>query len=255
MYEAMASFYNRYTYDINYEKQAAFLDRCFRRYVKASPAEHPIVLDAACGTGTSALSLADLGYDMIGLDLSPEMLQVAAETAAAENKNITWICQDMCIMDLFGTVQAVFCMTDSLNHILRKRDLESFFRRVHLFTEPGGIFVFDALTEHYFRDIISGNVFCQEFDDSCCVWSGTYAPKTGRCTYDITCFEEEGRTGLFRRYSDTVVERVWPEAVLLQSLADSGLELLSVFRNTGFASCTAQDERRYYVCRRTFNKK
>lgn len=255
MYEAIASFYNRYTYDIDYKKQAAFLHRCFRRYAGTACSEGaPIVLDAACGTGTSTMLLADMGYDMIGLDLSPEMLQIAAETAASQKKNITWICQDMCKMNLFGTVQAVCCMTDGLNHILRKKDLERFFKRVYLFTEPGGIFVFDALTEYYFLNVISGNIFCQEFDDSCCIWSGSYSPRTGKCVYDITCFEEEKKNGLYHRYSDLVTEKVWPEEFLLQNLAACGLEPLSVFRNMNFSSCTDRDERRYYVCRRNFNK-
>ena len=255
MYEAIASFYNRYTYDIDYKKQTAFLDRCFRRYARTGrTGEPPIVLDAACGTGTSAILLAGMGYDMIGLDQSPEMLQIAAETAASEKKDITWICQDMCKMNLFGTVQAVFCMTDGINHILHKKNLDRFFKRVYLFTEPGGIFVFDALTEHYFADVISGNVFCQEFEDSCCIWSGAFSQKTGKCTYDITYFEEEEPAGLYRRYSDLVTEKVWPEKILFQSLADCGLELISVFRNTNFSPRTDRDERRYYVCRRDFNK-
>lgn len=254
MYEAVASFYNRYTYDIDYKKQTVFLDRCFRRYAKTGHTdEAPIVLDAACGTGTSAILLTEMGYDMIGLDLSPEMLQIAAEAAASQKKEITWICQDMCKMNLFGTVQAVFCMTDGLNHILRKKDLDCFFKRVHLFTEPGGVLVFDTLTEYYFQNVISGNVFCQEFDDSCCIWSGTYSARTGRCTYDITYFEEEA-TGLYRRYSDLVVEKVWPEETLFKSLAECGFEILSVCRNMNFSSCTEADERRYYICRRSFNK-
>ena len=134
MYQAIAAFYNNNIGDTNYDHMANFLHEVFYEYNKTGNSdEKPIVLDAGCGTGSCAVKLADKGFDVIGLDISPEMLQKAQEQPGSDK--VQWICQDMTDMDLFGTVQAVFSMTDSVNHLLEEEELQGFFNGASLFTE------------------------------------------------------------------------------------------------------------------------
>lgn len=246
MYETIASFYDKNIGDVNYDLLADFLHKVFIRYRKTvNGDEKPIVLDAACGTGVCTAKLAEKGYDMIGLDLSPAMLQIAAEREGADR--VMWICQDMTEMDLFGTVQAVFCNTDSINHLLEPEKLERFFKRAALFTERGGLLVFDCLTDCYYREIIDGNIFCQEDDRSCYIWSGQYDGVL--CDYDITCFKR-AQDDRYIRLKDSVTERMWTAWELSKALAASGYQVVGKFSGLNFEGLSKIDGRRYYVCRK-----
>ncbi len=245
MYQAIAAFYNSNIGDNNYDRMGNFLHEVFYQYSKTgNEDQRPIVLDAGCGTGACSVKLANKGFDVIGLDISPEMLQKAMEQPDADK--VQWICQDMSDMDLFGTVQAVFSMTDSVNHLLEEDELEGFFRGASLFTEKGGLLVFDYLTEEYFTREIDGNVFCQEDENSCLVWSGEV--EEGFCYYDITCFEKEGE--YFTRSCDSVTERIWQPAVLESALKAAGYSVLARFSDMDRSPCKKNDKRRYYLCRK-----
>ena len=163
-----------------------------------------------------------------------------------DSELVQWICQDMTDMDLFGTVQGVFSMTDSVNHLLEEEELQGFFDGASLFTEKGGLLVFDCLTEKYFTEVIDGNVFCQEDEDSCLVWSGEV--EDGLCYYDITCFEREDEH--FTRSQDQVTERIWTEAELKSALKAAGYTIVVKFSDTMKSPCKKGDFRRYYVCRK-----
>ena len=246
MYENIAAFYDKNIGEVNYDLMAAFLHKVFVTYSKTgNPDEKPILLDAACGTGECTVKMAAKGYDMIGLDISPEMLQVASGKLGAEQ--VTWICQDMTDMDLFGTVQAVFCMTDSINHLLEEEELEGFFKRASLFTEKGGLLVFDCLTDAYYREVIDGNTFYQEEEDFFYVWNGAYDGEF--CDYDITCFEKtEGEQ--YVKLKDSVTERLWTDDTLRQVLTEAGYRVVKRFSNLDGNGISRKDERRFYVCQK-----
>jgi len=246
MYDIMATFYNKYTEDIDYDKLASFVQKSFKRWGNMKT-DRPIILDAACGTGSLTIKLFDKGYDMIGLDLSDEMLNVAREKACDNNSEILWICQDMSKMDLFGTIHGAVCATDGVNHITSAKALNRFFQKVSLFMEKGGVFVFDMLTPYYFENVIDGNVFCDEYEDGTCIWQGSYNKKSKRCTYDVTFFAKEEEE-LYRRYETCVVEKAITYDEIELILQNSGFEIKGIFSDLKFGKTTETDSRRYYVC-------
>ena len=77
-YEALAFSYDALTYDVPYEKIAAYFETLLRR----SGVEAQTVLDLACGTGSLSVLLAARGFRVLGVDCSEEMLTVASEKAA-----------------------------------------------------------------------------------------------------------------------------------------------------------------------------
>lgn len=246
MYENIALFYDRNIGEVNYDLMASFLHKVFVTYGKTANAdEKPILLDAACGTGECAVKMAAKGYDMIGLDLSPDMLQMASEKPGADQ--VMWICQDMREMDLFGTVQAVFCMTDSINHLLEEDELEAFVQGASLFTEKGGLLVFDCLTDIYYRNVIDGNTFYQEDEDFCFIWNGEYDGTI--CSYDITCFQRT-EADRYMKLEDSVTERMWTDRQLRRVLAEAGYGVAASFSDLHFNRISRKDERRFYVCRK-----
>lgn len=187
-YEALAGCYDEMTEDVNYPAWADFLQKLFARE------KRPVrtVLDLACGTGTMTFLLARRGYEMIGVDFSPEMLAVAAEKELeGEGLPPIFLCQPMDKLDLYGTVDACVCLLDSINHVTKKGVLQKALHRVWLFLEPGGLFVFDVHTPEHLRSL-DGGLFLDETEDAYCVWRTDYDARRRVCTYAMDVFQRDG---------------------------------------------------------------
>ena len=111
------------------------------------------------GTGTLTEILSERGYDMTGVDASPEMLSVARERCS---ENTLLLCQNMCAFELYGTVGAVTCCLDSLNYLLEDGDLQKCFATVHNYLDPDGLFLFDMNTPYKFRNVYADNAYVLE---------------------------------------------------------------------------------------------
>ena len=134
-----------YCYDIfmdetPYERWSEFLADT----LKKEGIEDGLVLDLGCGTGRLTNILSDMGYDMIGVDSSQEMLGVAAEGKGS--RDILYLCQDMREFELYGTVRAVVSVCDCINYITDPKDLLKVFKLVNNYLDPKGIFIFDINT-------------------------------------------------------------------------------------------------------------
>lgn len=189
-YNALAGCYDGFTRDVNYSIWADYVERHFARRTSGVNS----VLDLACGTGSLTWLLAERGYEMIGVDLSPEMLAQAMEKAEEhklEDGGPIFLCQPMEQLDLYGTVDACVCMLDSVNHVTRPSRLARAFQRVHLFLEPGGLFLFDILTPSHLEGL-DGELFLDETEDAYCVWRTEFDQRRRICTYGMDIFQREG---------------------------------------------------------------
>lgn len=142
-YDFLAGCYDEFTTDVGYSAWADYIEAHFRR--RGLPGK--TVLDLACGTGSLTRELAQRGYEMIGVDLSPEMLAEAAE----KNQDVDgippiFLCQSMDKLNLYGTIDACVCCLDSVNYVTDPKKLQKAFERIYLFLMPGGVFLFDINT-------------------------------------------------------------------------------------------------------------
>ena len=157
IYDLIASIYHNENRDLDYEQWADFFEKMFTEHMSSRP---ELVLDLGCGTGKMTLTLARRGYDMTGVDYSPEMLDIARSEAAREElpHEILWLCQDMRELDLYGTVDACVCCLDTVNHITKSRDLSKIFSLVHNFLIPDGLFIFDINGKGKFERVYQNEV-------------------------------------------------------------------------------------------------
>ena len=202
-YEALAARYDVLTRDVDHRRWADYIERHF---AKCAIPVHT-VLDLACGTGELTCLLAERGYEMIGVDQSPEMLAVASEKAAAvRRERPIFLQQSMQRLDLYGTVDACICCLDSVNYVTRPADLGRAFQRIHLFLMPGGLFLFDVNTPEKLRSL-DGQVFLDETDDTYCIWRAQWSERRKTCTYGMDLFLKEG--ALWRREEEVHIERAY----------------------------------------------
>lgn len=252
LYSALAPFYDALNRDVDYRTWADFAEACFAKYF---PGKVESVLDLACGTGSMALELCRRGYDMIGVDASPDMLAVARERAeeAGLSDRILYLCQDMCEFELYGTVEAVVCCLDAVNHVTDRAALSRCFHWVHNYLVPDGIFLFDVNTPYKFSHTYGDRAYLLEEDGVLCAWQNLYRPRSRVCDFYISLFTEE-EDGRYSRQDVHQRERVYSLTALRRLLAENGLELLSVSGNFAFEEPGDECER-YYIAARAIKEK
>ena len=170
-YQALALSYDALTTDVGYRRRAEYLDRL----LKKSRLPVHTVLDLACGTGTLTCLLAEMGYEMIGVDGSEDMLaQAQTKAMNVKGERPLFLHQTMPKLDLYGTVEAAMSCLDSINYLTDLRDLKRTLERLHLFIAPGGLLVFDVNSVEK-METLDGQVFLDEQEDVYCVWRASAA--------------------------------------------------------------------------------
>lgn len=242
-YSALAECYDKLNAHIDYERWADFVVSELRAHGVPDGA---LMLDLGCGTGNMTIPLARRGYDMIGVDLSPEMLG-AAMTKQRELP-ILWLCQDMRSFELYGTVGAVVSCLDSINYLTGRTGLKRCFSLVHNYLDPNGIFLFDVNTPYKFAKVYGNEHYVMEAEGVYCGWKNDYDPKTGLCDFALSIFAEQ-EDGSYRRYDEWQRERCWPIKTLRSLLEDTGFELLNIVSDFEGKPLTDESERAYFLCR------
>ena len=126
-YEGFASVYDEFMEETDYAMWIAYLHKIWEK----ENCQPKLIADLGCGTGNITQILAKQGYHMIGIDFSEEMLAEAQQKAKAQNLDILYLLQDMREFELYGTVNCIISLYDSLNYILEEAELLQVFRLVN----------------------------------------------------------------------------------------------------------------------------
>ena len=248
IYSLLAPVYDEINKDINYSEWADFIEKIINKELSEIPAK--LVLDLGCGTGSMTLELAARGYDMTGVDSSPEMLDIArlrAEKSGIQG-DILWLCQDMREFELYGTVDVVVSCLDCINHITKPSEVKKCFSLVHNYLIPDGLFIFDINGKRKFEEIYADNSYVMEGEDSFCVWQNYYNRKSKLCDFYITLFKEN-KNGTYDRYDEAELERMYTLASMKRMLGECGLEFLGAYSDFSFTPAGDDDERLYIVAK------
>ncbi len=241
MYCDFAEVYDRLQ-DADYEKFVDYYEKIFGELgVKPE-----LVLDLACGTGNITIPMSKRGYDMIGLDLSCEMLNIARDKAFEEKQDILFLNQDMTEMELFGTVDAIVCALDGVNYVVDEKDLEKVFRLVRNYLNPGGVFIFDINSVHKLKNVLGGNTFVNEEQGIYYVWQSEFSDETKICDFELNFFEEQ-EDGSYLRFDEFQQERAYSIAEMTEIIEGCGLDVSGIYKPFEFATATDNDERIFFV--------
>ena len=234
-YGIFSEFYDALTANVSYDTVAQVLGSLLTRYGKG----RGLLLDLACGTGSVSVRLAEKGYEVIGVDLSPEMLSEAQNKAYTTGQNILFLCQDMTKLDLYGTVDAAVCTLDGLCHLPDEESLSAALRKVSLFMNPGGVFLFDVNSVYKHRAVLGNNTFVYDTDEVYCVWQNTLLSDGVTVQMDLDFFEPVSDAGDYVRQSERFTERAYPRETLEAMLKKAGFTVLDVF--DGYSEKPAHD--------------
>lgn len=249
-YEITSEYYDSINSHVDHSAWCDFLELLFAKYAKSKPS---LVLDLGCGTGVITVELARRGYDMTGVDVSPEMLDEARESAAeAGVADVLWLCQDMREFELYGTVDAAIATCDAVNYLLKSKDLNACFSLVHNYLEPDGIFVFDISSRAKFKRLYKGDIIIEN-EDVYCGWQNRYNEKTGIADFYLSYFTppSDPDDGIYVRRDEYQRQRAWSVRAVKQALARNGFELLCVTDSYSAEPITGETEadRVYFAAR------
>lgn len=219
MYGSFARVYDTFMDNVPYDPWAEEYGAILREH----QIEDGIVLDLGCGTGSLTVRLQEQGYDMIGVDYSTEMLEIAREKS--EGRDILYLEQDMREFELYGTVRAVLCVCDSINYILEPEEVVQVFSLVDNYLDPNGLFLFDFNTDYKYANLIGDQVIAEDRDEMSFIWDNYYDEESRINEYALSIFVQE-RGDLYRKYEEFHYQKGYTLEEMKEFLERAGLVFL-----------------------------
>ena len=172
------------------------------------------------------------------------MLSVAKEKP---HKNIEYLCQDMCELDMYGTIDVTVCVLDSINHLDSKEDILRCFSSVSLFCDPEGLFVFDINTVRKHREVLADNTFVYDMESVYCVWQNYLDSDSEDSRVDIALdiFTENGS---YERSCEDFSEIALPLEEIEELLHKAGFRILDRYNYMTTEKGSEDSEKVLYCC-------
>ena len=253
-YTDFAGLYDIFMDNVPYEKWARSIAELLRKYDercipednKMLASEAGLVVDLGCGTGVLTRILAAQGFDMIGVDSSVSMLDIAR--SKNEDKSILYLNQDMRELELYSTVGAVISVCDCVNYLLTEEDVLKTFKQVNNYLYPRGLFIFDFNTVHRYRDVYGESVIAENREEGSFIWENYYNNDSRLNEYDLTIYSLR-EDGTYNRAEETHIQRGYEPEEMTRLVNKAGLGLVRMFDSDTGADVTDESERVCIVAR------
>lgn len=240
-YTIFSTVYDTLMSDIPYLKWADNLEDIFKKY----DIEPSLVLDLCCGSGSMTKLLHDRGYDMTAIDLSIDMLMEARDKVP----EALFLNQNMTSFELYGTVDAIICLCDSMNYLLEESDILKTLKLCNNYLNPNGLFIFDMNTSYKFENELSNNTFGGNYEDFSYLWENFYDKETKINEYATTFFIKSEESSLYEKFEEIHYEKCYSIETITKLIEESGLKLEGVFDENLFNQPTNESQRIYFICR------
>ncbi|MBR2409498.1 MAG: class I SAM-dependent methyltransferase [Lachnospiraceae bacterium] len=270
-YTAFAYVYDELMDNVPYDEWAEYLIGL----LKENGVADGLVCELGCGTGQMTRRLAAAGYDMIGIDLSEDMLDVAREQeygayegesdvdeeADLAEPSILYLQQDMRSFELYGTVSAVVSICDSMNYMTTDEDMLQVFRLVNNYLDKDGVFIFDMNTEYKYKELMGDTTIAENREDVSFIWENLYDEEKRLNEYCLTLFAkveaededeengESGRTALYEKYEEVHLQRAYPLEEVKRLLSEAGMTFVAAYDVLTHEAPGPECERMYIVAK------
>lgn len=251
IYSDFAYCYDLFMDDVPYDEWSEYIIGLLRSHGVPGG----LVCELGCGTGEITMRLKKAGYDMIGLDLSEDMLMVARDKMYDEDmEDIFYIHQDMRDFELYGTVKAFVCVCDSLNYILDEEELLRVFRNVNNYLDKDGVFIFDLKTAHFYQNSYGDKTFSQEREEGVLLWENHYDAEHQLNSYDLTIDIFDPEENVYDEIREHHVQRAYTLETVKRLLGLAGLEFEAAFDAFTEEPPTEESDRVYVIAKEGFQK-
>ncbi len=245
-YNSFSSVYDELTLNVDYKIRAEYI----RGILKDNGINDGLLLDLACGTGSLSVEFSKMGYEVIGTDASQDMLMEAQNKAFEEAQNIMFLCQKMEETDLYGTVRAIVCSLDSINHLPHTDALKETFSRLKNFIDDKGIMIFDVNTLYKHREVLGNNTFIYDEKNVFCAWQNRLLKDNRTVNINLDFFVKDGAK--YQRFTENFNEIAFTDEEIVNAFSTNGFKFVCKYGDMKKTAPEENEERIYYVIRREY---
>ncbi|MBL8048570.1 MAG: class I SAM-dependent methyltransferase [Chthonomonas sp.] len=240
MFTAIAPYYNELMGAVDYEMWADYL-LLLLEMRESHPAD---VLDVCCGTGTVSELLADMGYRVLGVDLSAPMIDEAQKRVANHPEQLEFIAADAATFASERRFDAAFSFFDSFNYITDLGHLRKVFANIARHLKPGTPFIFDLNTAYAFEAKMFDQEDTRKRSRVRYKWVGDYDPGTHVIRVNMQ-FWVDGR-----EFTETHVQRAHSEDEIVDLLDAAGFTDIMIYDSYTLSPPRKRSDRVHYVATR-----
>lgn len=243
-YREFAYIYDELMDDVDYIRWVDYYEQIFRQMGLAPNT----LADLACGTGNLTIPLAKRGYNVVGVDISEDMLWIASEKARQNGVRVPFICQDVREFQLHHEAEAIVCGCDGINYLLTLGDVERCFSSVYKHLKDQGVFIFDISSRYKLEQIIGNQFFGEDRESVAYLWQNQYDKKERLCTMDITFFVQEGK--YFRKFREIHTQKAHEIDEMVMVLEQVGFSIAGIYNDFALTEPREKSERIQFVCQK-----
>lgn len=223
-YQSLSQVYDQLMGDVNYPKWAEYLVGLMQEQ-----GEDPInILELGCGTGNITLQLLEKGYEVVGIDISEEMLEIAREKTQHFGDKIILLAQDITKLDFdVYEIDCVVMANDTFNYITDKNKIKKLLEYLHPRLKVGGQLIFDISSYHKLKNTLGNNVFGESFEDMAFLWENYFDEASEQVTMEINIFSKQA--GLYKRETETHIQKAYHTNEIEKILQDIGYRNIRIY--------------------------
>ena len=239
-YSVFAHIYDKMMDNIPYEEWKDYLLRMMYLY-RVSPSAS--IAELGCGTGTMTGLLVEEGLDVMGLDISSDMLAEARK----KYPDISFLEADMRDFKLPEKKDVIVSICDSINYVLTTEDLVKTFSSVRENLNEGGIFIFDLKTKFFFENALDGRTYRDRGSGFRCTWKNHFDASSNIHSYLLDIKVKDG--GKWVSTQEVHRQRAFAAREIIEAAKLSGFEKGRAYDAFTFDKPKKRSDRIYIVLR------
>lgn len=244
-YNNFAYVYDQLMSEAPYDRWIDFTKDLIDKY-KIKPKK---IIDIGCGTCNISIPLSKLGYEMIGVDISSEMLAMAKQKMLENNVSFLLIEQDMRELGLNDTADLAINYCDSFNYLADIKGLKETFGRIYNHLEIGGYFIFDLHSPYKITDIYNGQTYAWNDKDVSVIWIPDVNIDELTVEHDLTFFIKND-SGCYDKFQEIHKQKTYSVEVIKEALEEAGFEIMDAYGDFELQPVTETTERIFYVAKK-----
>lgn len=241
-YGEFAAVYDKLMDDFDYPAWAEY----YMDLISGAGVKVRRMCDCACGTGSMTIQFAKRGINVTGMDISRDMLEIAAVRARRAAQKIIFTAQDMTKLTLPRPVDAIVCACDGVNYLTDDGAVGEFFRAAHTNIKPGGCLAFDISSRYKLEKVIGNGFFGEERDEVAYIWSNSLDEEKHIVEMDLTFFVRQ-EDGLYRRFEEKHRQRAHSADEIAAALEENGFCDIKIYGNMNFNAPGPEEQRLHFI--------
>lgn len=244
-YTYLPIIYDNIMEDVDYKMWSSYIENL----IKKQTSDVKDILELGCGSGNITIELLEKGYDIVGVDFSDEMLEIAKEKTIDYKDRIFFLNQDIRDIDIdIYEIDTVIAANDTFNYITDEDELKYIFKYIYDRLKKGGAFVFDISSYYKISTILANNTFGETTENMAYIWENFYDEQEEEIKMDINIFVKEGENYL--RFEEFHTQKAHKTEKIKELLENSGYENILVYGDFEYSEKINDAERIFFSCRK-----